>query len=423
MLALGLYYLTPQGGQDRKQAAVWLQHSAEQGNTSAAMLMVAFYADAPTGKPMAFHYALLAAQHGDAVAQVMVGELYLAGEGVAKNQSEGIAFLKRAAAQGNVDALYALGRAYARGDFGITVDPAAAQNWLMQAATAGNAPAMLDLSALLYRLGDRTGGAMWLRRAAESGLPRAEALWGEDLRVGAGTAPDEAAAVAWFQKAAAQGEMLGEYELGAAYAYGRGGLAADPASARFYIERSAEHGYSLAQGTIGQMYATGNGLPQDYGAALKWFQLGAVQNEVRSLNGLGVLYLGGTGVVRDLVAAKMWFERAAAFGQPNAMHSLAAMYATGNGAPKDLKKAAYWAFLAVHYYKDAADQQKAAMVRTQLLPALIAQIPEPEWKQIGADALTFRPKTPPSGLPPFNPPVTGPRPYSFADELSPPLGP
>ena len=113
-----------------------------------------------------------AAEQGDAEAQCQLGELYMRGEGVAKDQTEGIQWILKSAEQGYATAQLYLGICYAAGA-GVPRDAAQGALWLQKAAEQGvpDAQAML---AQYYFTGtgvdqDYQEGLKWLRMAAEQG--------------------------------------------------------------------------------------------------------------------------------------------------------------------------------------------------------------------------------------------------------------
>ena len=62
------------------------------------------------------------------------------------------------------------------------------------------------------------------------------------------------------------------------------------------------------------MYNKGDGVPQDYGEAVKWYRLSAEQGLAQAQHNLGGMYVLGDGVAQDYVRAHMWFNLAAAQG-------------------------------------------------------------------------------------------------------------
>jgi TPR repeat protein len=73
-------------------------------------------------------YTLAAAQ-GDAEAQAALGNYYLVGRGVAKDEKQSLSYFSKAAEQGHVLALQVLAKAYREGGFGLQPDAAQAARW------------------------------------------------------------------------------------------------------------------------------------------------------------------------------------------------------------------------------------------------------------------------------------------------------
>jgi TPR repeat protein len=65
-----------------------------------------------------------------------LGVRYLLGEGVAKDATEGVKWMSKAAEQGNAEAQYNLGVCYAKGD-GVAKDDVTAYMWTNLAAASG----------------------------------------------------------------------------------------------------------------------------------------------------------------------------------------------------------------------------------------------------------------------------------------------
>jgi localization factor PodJL len=109
---------------------------------------------------------------GDSEAELTVGLRYLAGEGVAKNESAGAGWVAKAALKGNTLAQFQLATLYAHGR-GVAVDPVQAFAWNEKAALAGNRKAMHNL-AVAYAQGKGVGtnmaeAARWFSQAASLG--------------------------------------------------------------------------------------------------------------------------------------------------------------------------------------------------------------------------------------------------------------
>jgi hypothetical protein len=89
---------------------------------------------------------------------------------------------------------------------------------------------------------------------------------------GRGVAKDEAMAVKWFLKAAAQDDRSAQFNLGLMYDQGRG-VDVDGAKAGMWFRKAAENGLPEAQVVLGNAYAHGKGLLQDLTQACFWLSM------------------------------------------------------------------------------------------------------------------------------------------------------
>jgi TPR repeat protein len=113
------------------------------------------------------------AEKGDAQSQKLLGSAFCFGRpGLAKDEAEGVKWLRKAAEQNDTDAQSLLALCYALGH-GVAKDAAEAVKWCRKAAEQGNAEAQNSLGVCYYR--------------------------------GQGVAKDEAEAYKWFLLASAQG--------------------------------------------------------------------------------------------------------------------------------------------------------------------------------------------------------------------------
>jgi TPR repeat protein len=63
------------------------------------------------------------------------------------------------------------------------------------------------------------------------------------------------------------------------YAEGQGGQQDDTQAVAWY-RKAAEQGDAVAQQSLGYMYAKGRGVPRDYGEAVRWYQKGVFRRSV-----------------------------------------------------------------------------------------------------------------------------------------------
>ena len=93
------------------------------------------------------------------------------------------------------------------------------------------------------------------------------------------------------------------------YAHGHG-VPKDYEKARQWYERAAAQGDMTAQYNLGLLYADGVGVPQDYKKARQLWEQAAAQGDAKAQNNLGSMYENGEGVPQDYVLAYMWYSLA-----------------------------------------------------------------------------------------------------------------
>jgi hypothetical protein len=91
-----------------------------------------------------------------------------------------------------------------------------------------------------------------------------------------------------------------------------------------WFRKAAEQGDVVAQFNLGLMYEHGQGVPQDYVQAVAWYRKAADQGNAEAQNNLGLMYYNGRGVPRDDVAAHRWLNLAASRASVSATRNLAA---------------------------------------------------------------------------------------------------
>ena len=124
----------------------------------------------------------LAAEHGDAKAQLDLGNLYYLGEGTPQDYAEAAKWYRLAAEQGDAPAQNNLGVMHDEGE-GVPQDDREAVKWYRKAAEQGNASAQYNLG-VMYDLGegvpkDWVKAYAWLSLSAAQG--KDNAARGKDL--------------------------------------------------------------------------------------------------------------------------------------------------------------------------------------------------------------------------------------------------
>jgi TPR repeat protein len=126
--------------QNYAEAMRWYRIAAEKGNALAQIRVGGLYADGhgvPQNYGEALRWFRLAAAQGNSVAQRNVGISYLQGRGVAQDYAQALSWLRKAADQGDVDAQRAVGFVYFNG-LGTAPDRAQAVSWWRKAAANGD---------------------------------------------------------------------------------------------------------------------------------------------------------------------------------------------------------------------------------------------------------------------------------------------
>ncbi len=415
-MTLGGLYAAGNGvAQDVSEAVRWYRRAAEQGLAAAQVTLGEMYATgdgvprddaaavawyrraAEQGDAEAVRWIRQTAERGQAEAQVALGGMYFAGQGVAEDAAEGVRWWRLAAEQGHLPAQTGLAGRYFNGR-GVTQDAAEAVRWYRMAAEQGDAevlawmhlnaeqgvmPAQAGL-AEMYAEGrgvtpDVAEAVRWYRAAAEQGHTEAQVTLGHRYDTGEGVVQDEAEAARWYRRAAAQGhaESLGrvhltaeqgsveaQASLGEMYAAGEG-VPPDAVEAIRWWRLAAEQGHAEAQVTLGHRYDTGEDVAQDAAEAAKWYRLAAEQGHAEAQVTLGVMYEMGRGVARDAGEAVGWYQRAAEQGDVSAQARLADMFAEGRGVPRDEAAAGVWyRRAAAWWFRLAAERGWAAAQAT-----------------------------------------------------------
>lgn len=131
---------------NQKEACKWVRASAQNGNPVAQVTLAGFYEFGSSGSnlcAMAKDYTLAAfwyrkaAEQGGPGAQFALGDLYMNGRGVQRDNAQASVWYRKAAEQGNVGAQYDLSLFYAVG-VGVPQDYSEAYFWASLAAAATN---------------------------------------------------------------------------------------------------------------------------------------------------------------------------------------------------------------------------------------------------------------------------------------------
>jgi TPR repeat protein len=154
-----------------------------------------------------------------------------------------------------------------------------------------------------------------------------------------------------LHKAAEQGDVDAQYNLGMAYLDAKGVPKNETEALKWFL-KAAKKGHVQAQSKLGYLYSRrgltvesgGNDVPADLAEARKWYRKAAEQGDAEAQIGLGFSYLNQEkNVPRNVPEALKWIRKAAEQGHPYAMYELGEMYLLGrDDVPKDVDKGVKW---------------------------------------------------------------------------------
>lgn len=212
---------------------------------------------------------------------------------------------------------------------------------LHQAKTREDPAAQVKLGYQYYNQRDYAQAVAWFRKAAEQGNAEAQYSMGVLYADGKGVSRDHYQAALWYHKAAEQGYARAQYYLADTYYSGRD-VSQDYSQAAYWYGQAAEQGHAESQNMLGFLYEHGRGVAQSHVQAAHWYQKAADQGYRTGQHNLGLLYYNGKGVNQDYAKAAELFRKAAEQGVDGSQNMLAMQYRDGEGVPRDYAQAAYW---------------------------------------------------------------------------------
>lgn len=324
-----------------------------------------------------------AAAKGDAEAAYRLGKLYASGQGVKRSMAEAIRLHKLAAAQGHVGAMQSLGTLHA---FGAYADDAESFRWYRMAAERGDLIA-IKITAMRYRNGrgvtrnDKEAARLFKLVSGEWDAALALA---EMYERGEGVAKNSLEAARLYRIVADMGYPAGMNGLG--YLYDQGdGVQRDDAEAVRWYRMAADKGNHESQNRLGVMYQLGRGVPKNDAEAVRLYRLSAEKGNAVAQSNLAAMYSNGRGVAKNEVEATRLYKTSAEKDYPKAARILGSRYQNGLGVARNNDEASRW------LEKAAAQGDVEAMYRLGVLYAEV-EWPTPrdsqaaQWFRKAADA-------------------------------------
>lgn len=211
------------------------------------------------------------ADHNDAAAMTLLGEIYRQGLGVAPDQKAATEWYERADARGDINASFALATELLDENSGKR-DPARAGQLLEKAAAAGHPLANYNLALALLATGqeaDDKRAITCLKIAAKAEVGDAMHALGILAKQGRGMPQSDEVAAGWMKKAATAGSVPAEVEYAIMLFNGIGVPKDEVAAGKLFL-RSAHQGNAIAQNRLAKLYQFGLGIPPDTIEAAAW---------------------------------------------------------------------------------------------------------------------------------------------------------
>jgi len=314
------------------------------------------------------------AKKGNAEAQYHLASRYVKGDGVPKDQKEGVMWFSQAAEQGHLDSLWNLAACYTTG-VGVSQNRMEGIRLFSQAANRGFAPAQCSLG-LIHENGlgvekNYEEAVKWYHLAADQGFADAQYRLSLMYLAGRGFPQSYDEGAKWTRMAAEQGHDEAATNLGAAYDQGHGVLQDYTEAVKWY-RQAAERGYARAQFYLGNKYVAGRGVTQDLKEAFKWFSKAGEQGHAEAQLNIGIMYSEGKGMEQNMAEAVRWYLAAAELGLDTAQFNLALAYFNGTGISRDYQEALKWYLCAAEQGQPNAQFNLALMYLSMEPANLIA---------------------------------------------------
>lgn len=373
MFRLSIYVRRGEGGMEKnlEYELDLLHESSRLGNASASYRLGILYENGDCGltenKELAIRYFQLAAERGYLPSINKLGEYYLFGEVIPRDNRKAVSFFKVASKDGYGCSSYWLGRLHAEGIGGLEKSTDKAIEFYELAISQGYTKAQKDLDKLRENLIDNTvidiaipdgitdddlfkeakealsdsefrKAYIYFTHLANKGHAESFNELGDMYFYGHGVGCDKTIAMEYYMQSAGLNNVNGYFNVGYLYWLGASEIH-DEQQALSYFKKAAELGNTYALKFVGDIYCMGTEDVINYAEAKRYYQKGIDAKELTAISGMGTLYLRGLGVVKNNAMAAFYFKKAADKGNVYSMYRLGLLYHRGDGIPRDLRQA------------------------------------------------------------------------------------
>lgn len=324
------------------QAVEWIRKAALQGHAEAQFEMSMVYqngyggVEADTAEAM--KWLALASENGNAKAQLS----YAAALMNNSDETRGVEMMQKSAEADYPPAQYCLGQIYENG-IGVDRDMVNAARWYRRAALNGDIDAICKMGFIRLSADSQAlqqEAPRWWKTGADLGNSECMVYLGLWYNDSSSRDFDPQEAVTWYRKAIdTDNNVTATHYLALAYLNGTG-VTKDTAEGVRLLNDAAERDYADAQNLLGIIYYTGHEfIPVDAAKAVQWWRRSADNGNSSAINNVGSCYYQGTGVDVDYSEAFKWFKRAAESGDPYGISNMGECYEMGRGTAPDPIKA------------------------------------------------------------------------------------
>ena len=360
---VGLCFEKGYGVQKNEEKAVyWYKKSAESDNPVSKYYLAKVYhwllAEDKRDYIKALELYKMAFINGVADAADNIGNMYIDGDGVEKNDMTAFEWYEKGATTGSPYAMYHLYSAYANGT-GVNADSEIARQWFEKCVNYFDIPKYNLASTSIERDSefDDFMSDSGLLTSDEPENPLSDLLSSlKELtntfsELSVGIADDSKSFDSYSSERIEDkmedlhGDLLSPGcddicdEIASVYYIGSTAISEDVNKAIEWYERGASIGSVYSLDMLADIYIEKNW----YSDAVIYARKSAECGYAVSMNTLGLRYYDGNGIDKDKVVADIWFLRAAKAGNAAGQYNIADSFLNGEtGVPKDRKEALYW---------------------------------------------------------------------------------
>jgi TPR repeat protein len=295
----------------------------------------------------------LRAENGDDAAQLGLGKAYFNAYYIENNCFNAFKWIELSADQGNMEAQFRLADLYALG-LGCLQSHTNAYRWYTKAAIQGYKKALIRIHNL-YKA-DEMVHCRGILNDDENELDDEEFKETHNIRELneyrleqskriLNHAMDYYSNLFTLQKSAGKINATNQQTMAFLYQHGYGTKKYTRWAIELYT-KAAEQGLVDAQYNLGCLYQQNTGIKFNYQKAYKWYLASAEGGNIAAQNQLAYFYQKGLGTDMNYEAAFYWYTKAGDAGHSNAQLTLGKLYRKGEHVNQDDGEAIKWYMLA-----------------------------------------------------------------------------